>query len=90
MPLVLDNPEQLVISVVRITSFSCVIEPLSVTVNYVRGSDGPDGFRLIDGGSATFDAEEISLVDPAGTIYTSMKDALYELLELRLGGGIID
>lgn len=90
MPLVLDKPEPLLISVARITSFSVVIEPLAVSVNYVRGSDGPDGFMLIDGGSATFDADEIAAVDPTGSIYASMKDALYELLELRLGPGVID
>jgi hypothetical protein len=90
MPLQLDDPAQVTISTVKIVSFSCLVEPLFCTVNYVRGYDSPGGWVTIDGGTAQYDAAAIATVDPDGTIYTLMKDALYELLETTVGAGIID
>ena len=90
MPLQLDDPAQVTITTVKIVSFSCLVEPLSCTVNYVRGYETPSGWVTIDGGTAQYDAAAIATVDPNGTIYTSMKDALYELLETTVGAGIID
>lgn len=90
MPLQLDDPTQVTITTVRIVSFSCVVEPLSCTVNYVRGYQTADGWVTIDGGTAQYDAAAIANVDPSGTIYASMKDALYELLETTVGAGTIE
>lgn len=89
MPLNLDNPLQVAITTVKITNFSVVAEPLSVTISFVRGYETPAGFSAIDSGSASFDAEQIAAVDPTGQTYLAMKDALYELLETVVGDGTI-
>lgn len=89
MPLVLDNPEQITVSEVRITSFSVVVEPLSVVVNFERGYESPDGFQSIATGTASFSQDQILAVDPDATVYDAMKTALYELLESRVGPGTI-
>ena len=91
MPLVLDDPEQLQITTVRITSFLCQVEPLSVSVFYVRGYYRATGeWVVVDNNSATFNQDEIAVVDPEGATYDAMKTDLYELLETRLGPGVID
>lgn len=91
MPLVLDDPETVTIQTVRITSFNCIVEPLICQVNYVTGTTDAQGvFTQIGGGTATFDQAQIAVVDPTGSIYNSMKDALYELLESVVGPGTID
>lgn len=90
MPLVLDNPEQVTVTTVKITAFTLTVEPLWCQIAYQRGIDSPEGFVSIGSATATFNAEQIQAVDPDGTVYNSMKDALYELLETRVGPGTIE
>ena len=91
MPLVLDDPEQVTVTEVRIVSFSCTVEPLTCTVIYNKGFLNPDGsYQAVSSGMATFDQAQIAVVDPTGSIYASMKDALYELVETQVGPGVID
>jgi predicted cupin superfamily sugar epimerase len=91
MPLELDTPELVTVTTVRIVSFSCTVSPLTVTVVYQNGVSQPDGsFQSVTSGMAIFDQAQIETVDPDGTIYTSMKDALYQLLETVVGPGTID
>jgi len=86
MPLILDNPSTVTLAEVKITSFQCVVAPeLLISVQYVIGD--PSEFAPVQVGSATFNAAEIATVDPNGTVTEAMKDALYALLELRLGPG---
>lgn len=86
MPLILDNPQTLTLAEVKIVAFQCVVQPeLRISVQYVVGD--PSEFAPVQSGSATFDAAEIGIVDPNGTVTEAMKDALYKLLELRLGPG---
>lgn len=86
MPLILDNPQTLTLAEVKITSFQVYLAPeLSVCVQYVIGD--PSEFAPVQIGSATFGAAEIAKVDPSGSVTDGMKDALYALLETRLGPG---
>lgn len=86
MPLILDNPQTISLGEVKITSFQVYLAPeLSVCVQYVIGD--PSEFSPIQAGSATFGAAEIFKVDPSGSVTDALKDALYELLETRLGPG---
>lgn len=88
MPLVLDNPQVVSLAEVKITSFQCVVQPeLLISVQYVIGD--PSEFAPVQVGSATFGPAEITQVDPHGALTDAMKDALYQLLELRLGPGVI-
>lgn len=91
MPLALDNPETVTIGTIQITSFVCKVEPLAISIHYDRGVAMPDGsFRVIDAGTTQFDAESIQAVDGQGQVYAGVKDALYQLLQSRLGGGKIE
>ncbi len=89
MPLNLDNPVQVAITTVKIKNFYVVVEPLSVTIAFERGFETPDGFSVIDSGSASFNADQIAEVDPSAQTYASMKDSLYALLETVVGQGTI-
>lgn len=89
MPLVLDNPEQIVVTTARITSFSATVEPIGCVVAYETGFSTSEGFVVTGSHVASFSADQIASVDPEGTVYSAMKDALYELLETRVGSGTI-
>lgn len=89
MPLVLDTPEQITVTTVRISSFSVTVEPLACVVSYQTGFDTSEGFVATGSSTASFSADQISTVDPQGAVYSAMKDALYELLETRVGSGTI-
>ena len=89
MPLILDNPQQVSLGEVKITQFQVTVVPeLSVTIAYVIGD--PSEFAPVQHGAATFGPAEIAQVDPSGSTVEAMKDALYQLLELRLGPGTIE
>lgn len=90
MPLVLDAPEQVTIASVRITNFTCIVSPLTATINFERGFETAEGFKAIDSGSVCFDQDQIAEVDPTGSIYSSLKDALYELLKVHVGTGTVE
>lgn len=89
MPLNLDNPVQVAITTVKITNFYVVVEPLSVTVAFSRGYETPDGFAVIDSGTASFNADQIAEADPNAQTYAAMKESLYALLETVVGQGTI-
>lgn len=89
MPFTLHTPQEIVIDTVRITGFSVTVDPMSVQILYVRGVNGPNGFEQKDSGAVSFSSDEVMAVDPAGSIYSSMKDALYALLQTRLGAGTV-
>jgi len=89
MPLILDNPQVVSLGEVKIVNFSVVVEPeLSVAIGYVIGD--PSEFAPVQHGAATFGPAEIAQVDPSGSTVEAMKEALYQLLELRLGPGTIE
>jgi hypothetical protein len=90
MPFILQTPQEIVIDTVRITGFSVTVDPLAVQILYARGINGPNGFEQKDSGSVSFSSDEVLAVDPAGSVYSSMKGALYALLQTRLGAGTIE
>lgn len=89
MPLALQTPQEIVIDTVQITGFTVQISPLSVQIVFARGINGPNGFEQRDSGSVAFSSDEILAIDPAGSVYSSMKDALYALLQTRIGAGTV-
>lgn len=90
MPLVLDTPTQVTVTTVKITSFNFTVNPEICQIVYVEGYETPDGFVQVGNNTATYNQEQIAAVDPDGTIYSSMKDALYQLLETTVGPGTVD
>lgn len=46
--------------------------------------------RITNSGSVCFEQEKIAEVDPTGSIYSSLKDALYGLLKVHVGAGTVE
>lgn len=90
MPLVLDTPTQVTVTTVKITAFTFTVEPLTCQIVYVEGYETPDGFVQTGNSTAMFNQDQILAVDPTGTVYNGMKDALYELLETVVGPGTVE